>query len=92
MTRPMNVTVNRAIGQAEQVIKMLEGIVHDRGTKPNLEASENPSEYQKCLEDCGRSFRVMEESDKGLLVNCRNECISRYSKRVKEMQKRYFRR
>ena len=91
MTRPMNVTVNRAIGQAEQVIKMLEGIVHDRGTKPNLEASENPSEYQKCLEDCGRSFRVMEESDRGLLVNCRNECISRYSKRIKEMQKRYFR-
>jgi len=91
MTSPMTIAVDRAIGQAGQLIKMLEGIVHDRGTKPNLEATENPGEYQKCLEDCGRGFRVMEESDKGLLVNCRNECISRYSKRVKEMQKRYFR-
>ena len=59
--------------------------------KPNLEATENPAEYQKCLEDCTRSFRVIEESDKGLLVNCRNECVSLYSKRVKEMRKRYYR-
>ena len=33
MTGPMNVTVNRAIGRAEQVIKMLEGIVHERGAQ-----------------------------------------------------------
>ncbi|MGO9120560.1 MAG: hypothetical protein ACLQPD_23460 [Desulfomonilaceae bacterium] len=91
MTSPMTIAVDRAIGQAGLLIKMLEGIVHERGSKPNLEATENPSEYQKCLEDCARGFRVMEESDKGLVVNCRNECISRYSKRVKEMRKRYFR-
>ena len=90
MTSPMTIAVDRAIGQAGQLIKMLEGIVHERGSKPNLEATENPSEYQRCLEDCASSFRVMEESDKGLLVNCRNECISRYSKRVKEIRKLYF--
>ena len=90
MTGPMNIAVEQAIGQTEQLIKMLEGIVHERGSKPNLGATENPSEYQKCLNDCASGFRVTDESDKALLANCRNECISRYSKRVKEIRKHYY--
>jgi hypothetical protein len=90
VTSPMTTVVDRAIGQTEQLIKMLEGIVRERGAKPNSGATENPSEYQRCLEDCASGFRVKEESDKGLLMNCRNECISRYSKRVKEIRKQYY--
>ncbi len=90
MTNPMIIAVDQAIGQAEQLIKMFEGIVNERGAKPTLQATERPSEYQKCLEDCASSFRVADESDKGLLINCRNECITRYSKRVKAIQKQYF--
>ena len=90
MTNPMIIAVDQAIGQAEQLIKMLEGMVNERGVKPKLGATERPSEYQKCLEECASSFRVVDESDRGLLINCRNECISRYSKRVKEIQKHYY--
>jgi hypothetical protein len=87
MTNPMMVAVDRALFQAESLIQILEGIVGERQPKAHLDASENKSEYQNCLENCAKRVQVDDESDKWLLINCRNECISQYSKRVKETRK-----
>jgi hypothetical protein len=89
-TGPIGTAVDRSVGQADQLIKMLGGIVNEKYSKPNLEATETSSEYQRCLEECASSIRVTEESDKALLADCRNECISRYSKSVKEIRKPFI--
>ncbi len=76
--------------QAEQLIKLLTRIADKGSSKVDYEGIKAPSSYEQCLEECARHFPVGNESDKALLINCRNECISLYSQRVKEMQKLYF--
>ena len=89
ITNPMIMAVDRALAQADQLIKVLETIIDQPLSKSRFEGSEGKGEYQDCLENCAKSVRVEDESDKWLLIDCRNECISRYSKRVREIQKLY---
>lgn len=87
MTNPMMIAVDRVLVQAESLIKVLEGIVGERQAQGHLDASENKSEYQNCLDNCAKSVQVDDESDKWLLINCRKDCISQYSERVKETRR-----
>jgi hypothetical protein len=89
ITRPMIMAVDRALAQADQLIKVLETIIDQPLFKPRLEGTEGKGEYQDCLENCVKSVRIEDESDKWLLIDCRNECISRYSKRMQENRKLY---
>jgi hypothetical protein len=94
MRSPMVIAVDRALAQAEQLITILETIVGQRigqrKSESQFEEHEGKKEYQNCLENCAKSVRIEDESDKWLLINCRNECISQYSKRVKGIQKRHM--
>ncbi len=78
------------LAQAEQLIRVLEAIADDQGSKGQFQALGTASEYEDCLNNCSRNFRVVEESDKILLINCRRDCIGRYAERVKQMRKRYY--
>jgi hypothetical protein len=89
MTSPMIVAVDRALAQADQLVKILETIVDKRRSKAHSEEPAGKGEYQDCLENCAKGVRVDDESDKWLLMDCRNECISRFSKRVKEIRELY---
>jgi hypothetical protein len=89
VTKPMIMAVDRALAQADQLIKVLETIIDQPLSKGHFEGREGKGKYQDCLENCAKSVRVEDESDKWLLIDCRNECISRYSKRVQEIQKLY---
>ncbi len=89
MTNPMIRAVDRTLAQTDQLIKMLEAMVNQRRSKANFEEPGRKGEYTDCLENCAKSVRADDESDKWLLINCRNECISRYSEHVKEMRKLY---
>jgi hypothetical protein len=89
VTNPIIVAVDRALAQAEQLVKILETIVDQGRSKGHSEESAGKGEYQECLESCAKGVRVEDESDKWLLMDCRNECMSLYSKRLKEIQKLY---
>ena len=89
VTTPMIVAVDRALAQADQLAKILETIVDQGRSKGHFEEPAGKQEYQNCLENCAKSVRVDDESDKWLLLDCRNECISRFSKRLKEIRKLY---
>jgi len=76
--------------QAEQLSRILEAIANDERAKWHFETPGNASEYEDCLNDCANNFRVVEQSDKALLINCRRECVIKYAERVKEMRKRFY--
>ena len=76
--------------QAEHLSRILEAIANDERVKGHLEAPGKASEYEDCLNDCANNFRVVEQSDKALLINCRRECVIKYAERVKEMRKRFY--
>lgn len=87
ITNPMIIAVDRALAQADQLAKILETIVTQGRSKAHFEEPGRKGEYKDCLENCAKSIRIDDESDKWLLINCRNECIAQYSKRVKEIRK-----
>ncbi len=89
ITNPMIVAVDRALAKADQLVKILETIVGQGQSKALLEGPGGKGEYKECLENCVKSIRIDDESDKWLLINCRNECISQYSKRVQDIRKLY---
>ena len=79
---------DRMFVESEQIIRILESIALDKGSEKHFEAIGMMSKYQECLKDCSKSVVVVEESDKALLVNCRRECIAKFSDRVKNMGQR----
>lgn len=87
MTSPMIIAADRALAQADRLVKILQAVVNQQGSKADFEESGGKEEYKDCLENCAKSVRVDDESDKWLLIDCRNECISRYSKSVKRIRK-----
>ncbi len=87
MRNSMIIAVDRALAQADQLAKILETIVDQGPSKAHFEEPGRKGEYKDCLENCAKSIRVDDESDKWLAINCRNECIAQYSKRVKEIRK-----
>jgi hypothetical protein len=87
ITNPLIIAVDRALAQADQLVKILETIVDQGRSKSHFEEPAGKGEYQKCLENCAKSIRIDDESDKWLLIDCRNECISQYSKRLREIRK-----
>ena len=89
ITSPMIMAVDRALAQADQLIKVLETIIDQPLPKSRLEGRGGKGEYQDCLANCAKSVKIEDESDKWLLIDCRNECISRYSKRMQENRQLY---
>ena len=77
---------DRMFVEPEQIIRILESIALDKGSEKHFEAIGMMSKYQECLKDCAKTVVVVEESDKALLVNCRRECIAKFSDRVKNMR------
>jgi hypothetical protein len=78
------------LGQPEQVIGMLEAIASERSEKGRLETLGKASDYDDCLNNCAKNFRMVEHSDKALLGNCRRECMAQYAERVKAIRKRFY--
>jgi hypothetical protein len=76
--------------QAEQLGRILEAIANDERAKGHFETPGKASDYEDCLNDCADNFRVVEQPDEALLINCRRECITKYAERVKEMRKRFY--
>ena len=76
--------------QAEQLSRILEAIANDVRAKGHFETPGKALEYEDCLNDCANNFRVVEQPDEALLINCRRECITKYAERVKEMRKRFY--
>jgi len=79
---------DRMFVEAEQIIRILESIAVDKRSEKHFEALGMMSNYQECLKDCEKTFRVAEESDKALLINCRRECMAKFSDTVKNMRQR----
>jgi hypothetical protein len=78
------------LGQPEQLISILEAIATERSEKGRLETPGKASDYDDCLNNCAENFRMVEQSDKALLSNCRRECMAQYAERVKAIRKRFY--
>lgn len=91
VTTPVVAPYEGDLAQSEQLIRVLEGIADEQGSKGQYQALGKASEYEDCLNNCSKNFPVGEESDRILLTNCRRECVGQYAERVKQMRKRYYR-
>ena len=80
--------VNRLIEKAESFTRILESIDAHKGSKKYFEPVGMMSNYQQCLKDCAKSFPAVEEADKGLLINCRRECMAKFSNRAPKMRQK----
>jgi hypothetical protein len=89
-TTPVRMSEKVEPAGAEQLSRILEAIANDEMAKGHLGTPGKASEYEDCLNDCANNFRVVEETDKALLINCRRECITKYAERVREMRKRFY--
>jgi hypothetical protein len=89
MVNPADTAGRGEFEQAEQLIGIFEAIAKDRREKKRFEALGKASDYEDCLNNCSKESRMLEQSDKALLANCRRECMAKYAERIKEIRRRY---
>lgn len=79
--------------QTDRYIKILGSISTRKGGTPAAaEADSTLSEYDQCLKMCEDDYGCKKNDDceKALLVNCRKQCMGKYSKRFKKIRQQYY--
>jgi hypothetical protein len=86
-------TVKALRMQAEDLIRILEAIAKDpeapRGHSSSAEPHQS-AQLQRCLEECDKSVSAPDDDDKILVLNCKKECLSKYSERVRKIRERFY--
>lgn len=76
--------------QAAEVTVILENISKSPYRKADLAKIPGAESLKECLKCCGRDHASSDATDRGLLVNCRMECMARHGKAIKAIRKRYY--
>ncbi len=74
---------------AQQVISTLEAIAVGAGPAETSESGLRSPEYERCLKNCDNDHAGGDDADKVLWINCRKNCVARYSKRLKAIRELY---
>jgi hypothetical protein len=78
----------------QQQITELSAILEDISQNPyrqaTLEGIPGAQNLQKCLKNCSRDHPSADPTDRGLLLNCRMECMARHGKAIKAIRQRYY--
>lgn len=102
---PLLLEIEAAQREAEETIGTLEDIIrvtslpgeYDAHAGPyagDIESEKNvtETEYKNCLEDCKRTFPGKDEEEQVFQVNCRMQCIAKFSKKIKKLKERFYSR
>jgi len=76
---------------ADQMIGVLQSIA--RGDLPSnalASGAARSSAYERCLMDCDRQHSGSDEDERAMRVNCRMECVVRFSERMKKIRELYY--
>jgi uncharacterized protein (DUF433 family) len=76
--------------EAAEVTVILENINRDPYRKAALAGIPGAENLQQCLKSCRRDHATTDDSEQGLLLNCRTECMARHGKAIKAIRKRYY--
>jgi uncharacterized protein (DUF433 family) len=76
--------------QVAEVTAIMESISHDPYRKASLEAIPGAQSLQECLKTCTRDHASSDHTERGLLLNCRMECMAKHGTAIKAIRKRYY--
>jgi hypothetical protein len=76
--------------QANELTGILEAIDRNPYRKATFERIPDAENLQKCLRNCTKDHPSGDPTDRGFLLNCRIECMSRHGKAIKAIRKRYY--
>lgn len=75
----------------KQMTTVLESIARgEQGTKDPAKET-GSQQYEECLKRCDSRFSGGDAADRALWVNCRKNCVLRYSERMKKIRELYYR-
>ncbi len=76
--------------QAEDLIKIIEGIVAETVGIRQSPPSSQSSLYEKCLRRCDQSFSGSTDAIGVQRLNCKKECLAKFSERFRRVRSQYY--
>ena len=76
--------------QAKDLMKIIEGIVAETAGIRQSPVSAESSMYKQCLKRCDQSFSGSDGAIAVQRLNCKKECLAKFSERFRRVRSRYY--
>jgi hypothetical protein len=76
--------------ETAELTAIFEDIGRNPYRKAALDGIPDAEDLQECLRNCKGDHGSTEPAERGLLLNCRMECMSKHGKAIKAIRKRYY--